>query len=114
MKDFWDKTGKIYDPFGVFDFDGDGEHDFAETMTAVDYFDEDTPTRTPTNTAEAAMSTPRMRVGRALPRREGRESAMGAIRSRKGSGCCGISAPLPARRRRSVGASSLRSSTISI
>lgn len=41
MKDFWDKTGKIYDPFDVFDFDGDGEHDFAETMTAVDYFDED-------------------------------------------------------------------------
>ena len=39
MKDFWDDMGGVYDPLDLFDFDGDGEHDFLETMTAVDAYE---------------------------------------------------------------------------
>lgn len=41
MKDFWDDMGDVYDPLDLFDFDDDGEHDFLETMTAIDSFDDD-------------------------------------------------------------------------
>lgn len=40
MKDFWDVMGDMYDPLDLFDFDDDGKHDFWETMTAIDSFDD--------------------------------------------------------------------------
>lgn len=40
MKDFWDDMGDAYDPFDLFDFDGDGEHGFLETMTAIDAYED--------------------------------------------------------------------------
>ncbi len=39
MKDFRDDMGDVYDPLDLFDFDGDGEHDFLETMTAIDAYE---------------------------------------------------------------------------
>lgn len=39
MKDFRDDMGGAYDPLDLFDFDGDGEHDFLETMTAIDAYE---------------------------------------------------------------------------
>ncbi len=39
MKDFWDDMGETYDPLDLFDFDGDGEHDYLETMTAIDAYE---------------------------------------------------------------------------
>lgn len=40
MKDFRDDMGGVYDPLDLFDFDGDGEHDFLETMTAIDAYED--------------------------------------------------------------------------
>ena len=39
MSDFWDDMGKLYDPCGLTDYDGDGRHSAFETLEAIDISD---------------------------------------------------------------------------